>query len=709
SVRYRREKNPPETYINIHQDTVSADGNVYITWSGIDKWERTTKDGLQFSYKLNDEEWSPFTYKTGYTFTSLVSGNHTLQVRSKDKDSNIDTTPAEIRFIVLPPMWKHPWFISLFLFLLTIIVYQWIRIIKRKNRLANLNFELHDANSELEIKNTEIERQKERMLKQKDELYHLKLNFFTNISHEFRTPLTLIKGAVDNVKKSNYNIDITQKNIDVAERNSNILINLVSEILEFRKIETGNLKLKAQKVNLHDFLNEIALSFKELSSSKNISFDVELRDNCDIWLDMDKMTKIIYNLLSNAFKFTQSNGNVKLSAGSKAIPASSTLTNKYNILYNNKPLTEFIEIVIEDSGIGIQQSSLDKIFEDFYQEDNGYQHLGTGIGLALIKHNVLLHKADLHVTSRPGVGTRFTLHLHKGKEFLDKDEIAENEITIDQQLSQYQYSKSIIPEINNKMEIKEEENTKLLIVEDNNDLRCYLKDIFLNSYEVIEASNGLDGLKLANEHIPNLIISDIMMPKMDGNEMSAKIKSDINTCHIPIILLTAKTAPQNELEGLSTGADFYITKPFDKQTLEMQVNNMIRTQQKSVERIRKSNPFEINEVTVSNVDNEFIQSVMDIIKANKETENFGVENLAEELNMSRKNLYRKLKSLTGISPIEFIKNVRLGIATDLLQNTNLSISEIAYQSGFNNTTYLFKVFKEKFNCTPKEYRNRYKI
>ncbi|MCG8698766.1 MAG: response regulator, partial [Bacteroidales bacterium] len=490
------------------------------------------------------------------------------------------------------------------------------------------------------------------------------------------------------------------------QKNIEILLQLVNEIMDFRKLETGHAQLMAQEINLGVFVKEISDGFLSYASNKNIQFITQCDDDCFIWADNDKLSKIIYNILSNAFKFTPIEGRILVNVSSSSIAPNPAFLNKHTISSGNRLLTDYVEVMIEDSGIGISSDSIVDIFERYYQTDNASQHLGSGIGLALAKQLILLHKADVVVSSQKNKGTRFSIRFAKGNSHLTSNEM----LISNNEFPQTKY------ELKNEIDgiqtsINKEENfgghLHILVIEDNPDLRTYLKDIFSLNYKVFTAKDGQEGYDMALEYMPDIILSDVMMPRMNGIELCNKLKTDVNTSHIPIVLLTARSSVEHQQEGLQTGADAYIPKPFDESILKMQIDNLVSTRLKIIQKAQNSNSITSKELTTNQIDNNFINNTNEIIIRELSNNDFRLEDLAKEIGMSYKSFQRKLKAITGNTPGEFTRTIRLNAASELLLTTKLSISEIAFKTGFYDVSHFGKLFKERFEMSASHYRNKH--
>ncbi|MEO6454585.1 MAG: ATP-binding protein [Ginsengibacter sp.] len=514
------------------------------------------------------------------------------------------------------------------------------------------------------------------------EMDKIKSRFFANISHEFRTPLTLIQGPLqqieETVKGKEGSVDVPVRHIKTMRRNTDRLLELVNQLLDLSKLDSGKMKLQVVKGDMMQLLKVLTASFESMAERKGIHYHVHFPEQTQIvFFDKDKLEKIVSNLLTNAFKYTPEHGAVSV-----------------NVDIEDSRL----RFSVEDNGPGIPKKELDKIFDRFYQVE-GTEDKGSGIGLALVKELVDLYRGQISVSSEPGKGCRFKVSLP-----IDKILFKENELIY----GEWQAEKTFLNRSIEKEEtviIKEAMQSQLpllLIVEDNKDLRSFIKETVQQYYQVTEAGNGKEGLERAIAEVPDIIVSDVMMPEMDGFAMMQKLKKDERTSHIPVILLTAKAGQQHKLEGLETGADDYLTKPFDSKELLLRIQNLINQRKL----LRKKFAGEIllrpSEIAVTSADEMFLNKVLQAIEKNMSEEDFGVEDLAKEVTMSRSQLHRKLIALTGQAPSEMLRNTRLLRAKELLQKRAATPSEVAYQVGFNSHTYFSKCFKEEFGISPSE-------
>lgn len=531
--------------------------------------------------------------------------------------------------------------------------------------------------------------------KKQQEFVNLRSRFFANISHEFRTPLTLILGPLKDMLSSDREDDEHKRSYELMKRNGERLLDLVNQLLDLAKLESGNMPLKVRETAIGAFLNTLTASFTSLASFQNISFKTTIDPAIKLgWVDEDKLEKIVNNLLSNAFKFTPEKGVVQV----VAVPIINDGKAK-----NGK--NNYLKITVMDSGKGIPASELKKVFDRFYQVDDSVskERSGTGIGLALTKELVEVHHGEVFATSEAGKGSVFTVILPIDKECYNEDEVvAQDE----------QFIKVHKPIFNTKPEDVEAEINgapikkglpQLLVVEDNKDIRTYIKKQLQDEYSVTEAIHGEDGLKKAVKNIPDLIISDVMMPKVDGMELCAKLKQDERTSHIPIILLTAMASQTAKIKGIETGADDYIIKPFDREELRVRVKNLIAQRKQLRERYSRQVTLQPKDIAVTSTDERFLEKVIQILEEHLDDSAFSVADFGREIGMSRTQLFRKMQALTNQSASDFIRDFRLKRAAYLLKNKVGNVSEVAYQVGFGNLSYFAKCFKELFGKAPSEY------
>ncbi|MEL7532430.1 MAG: ATP-binding protein, partial [Bacteroidota bacterium] len=542
----------------------------------------------------------------------------------------------------------------------------------------------------IRIKEQEMELEQERIRKeqrQKEaeklrELDDMKTRFFTNISHEFRTPLTLILGQNEQVQSS-LEDPVLKNRLEMVGRNGHRLLDLVNQVLDVAKIEAGGMELNMGRLDAIPFLKHILYSFESMADEKkiNLLFESEL-SQLDTAFDSKKMERVIFNLLSNAMKFTPAEGSIKMSVQLQA---------------------QNLNISIADSGVGIKASQLAHIFDRFYQADSSESQAqpGTGIGLSLVKELVELHQGQIRVESELGQGTSFHIRLP-----IPEDLDAISATTLANQLNPAALPSKTIA--NTEAIVAENpEAEQILLIEDNPDIRAFVKEQIISfGYKVHEAENGRIGLERAKEHIPDLIISDIMMPELDGYGVAKGMKEDERTSHIPLILLTSKASEESKIQGLELGIDDYLLKPFNSRELEVRIANLIEQRKRLRERFSTATVIRPNEVSAVPIEQTFIKKVLEIIEANLTNEQFSVEVLSEEVGMSVNNLNRKLKALIDQTAGKLIRSMRLQRAADLLKQKAVNISDIAYDMGFSSPNHFTRSFKKQFGISPSEYQSQ---
>ncbi len=522
-----------------------------------------------------------------------------------------------------------------------------------------------------------------------EQLNRSKLEFFTNISHEFRTPLTLILGPLEKMIYEG-EIGTSLKNqLQLVAQNAFRLQRLVNQLLDFRKADSGSLTLQVAEGNFYEFLKEVKLSFESLAQEKSIGFEFKSSSNViKAYYDRDQFEKIIFNLLSNAFKYTPEEGEIEMQLIEKE---------------------ETLLIKVRNSGEGIKPADKDKIFQRFYSGNKTSS--GTGIGLSLCKSLVELHHGNISVDSVEDEFTQFEVSVPLGSEHFSEDEII-HDFKDSDYIENYkqQLSNETFEFPDNQLSENLKDMKCMLIVDDNDQVRAFIKSIFKGKYILLEAANGKEAFGLAKEEIPDLIISDVMMPIMDGIAFCNAIKSEVSTSHIPVLLLTARTSLIYNVEGLKNGADDYITKPFSVDVLRYKVQSILKTRERLIQIIQSNNDLiiEPKKVAASSVDRLFISHTLEIIEQNMSDSDYSVVKFGKDVGLSRMQLFRKLKALSGLSPNEYIRIMRVKRAAQLLLQGDLNITEITYQVGFTDPKYFRKCFKQQFNETPSSFRKNQK-
>ena len=522
-----------------------------------------------------------------------------------------------------------------------------------------------------------VAREKE-LLEERDQI---KSQFFANISHEFRTPLTLILGPIRQQLSKTQNPEDRQL-LEIAEHNAERQLKLVNDLLSLSKIEAGKSELSVQQVQLKPLLKGVLYAYESLAVQKEIQLQfATTEEEIDLYLDPEKFKVILYNLLSNAFKYVKSGDSIGIELSKKG---------------------KWIELIVRDTGAGIDPNNLPHIFDRFFQT-NFNEHEATGIGLALVKELIKLHQADIRVESKLGKGTSFHMKFLLGKAHFPKAAFTSNETAVSSTPGKpFIATTPKVPPIS-KPE-KDSILPRVLLIEDNPDVRYFIRQGLESDFEIMEAENGEVGLQKAFEEMPDLIISDVMMPVMDGYQVCKSLKTDIRTSHIPIILLTAKAAQEEKLEGLETGADDYLIKPFDTQELSVRVQNLIQLRQELRHRFATALYLKPSEIRTNSLDKDFLERALNVVEVNMANEDLTIDFLANELQVSRATLNRKLRALLDQSANDFIKSVRLQRAADLLKQEAGSVAEIAFLTGFSSTAYFVKTFGDYFGTTPGNYR-----
>lgn len=526
-----------------------------------------------------------------------------------------------------------------------------------------------------------------------EELNKVKLDFFTNISHELRTPLTLILGPLSKIMEEEKLNPASKKRLSGIEKNAKRLFRLINQLLEFRKIENGKEQLQVTQNDVRLIVEEVRDTFDSFSEAKDVEFKINIpQKETLVWYDANKVDKILINLLSNAFKFTDNGGIVELTIEVIKRDDRSKKDN-FDIL-----------IKVSDSGKGIKPEMIDKVFDRFFQiEDGKSKYQGSGIGLAYVRSLVLLHRGQIRVKSIPGKGTKFTVNIPASK----NDYVCEEIVDADVQVISNGRTRAIESDYDTEIKMNDSDGTThdpiILILEDNLELLDFMKEILEEKYQIYTANNGLEAIEKLKHFTPELIISDVMMPGMDGFEFTRKIKSDINTSHIPIILLTAKSGVDNRFQGLKTGADYYIEKPFYPNILEQNIENILQTRRKLIERFKNDAYVPMTEIVHSESDKIFMEKLTSTIKANISDPNMDVTFIIQKMGLSRSLLHLKLKGLVDCSTTEFIRSVRLKEAVKLISSGKCNISEAAYETGFSSPAYFTRRFKEHYGKSPREY------
>ncbi|WP_430931339.1 hybrid sensor histidine kinase/response regulator transcription factor [Saccharicrinis sp. 156] len=564
------------------------------------------------------------------------------------------------------------------------LFYYFIRINKKNHELAQKNDAIERQKKELEEKNNQILE----MNKEVEEATQAKLSFFTNISHEIRTPLTLIQASVNTMMDQFRQLHLPTsliKNLELIHRNSDRLLRIINQLMDFRKVELGKAGLSVSKINIVDDCENIYQSFIPLAKQKEINFSFDKDENrCDIWIDQDKIDKVLFNLLSNAFKFTPQNGVIVIR------------------LKTNFPDHVYVEV--SDSGPGIPEEKMKTVFEPFVQQ-NEHRSMGTGIGLSLSKGFVELHHGKIEINTSKEGGSIFKVTLPKGKEHFKEDQIIP--IREQEKTRSYDINSKNIQDSEPLISGESHKEHTVLVVEDDMELKQYLINLLNEHYYVKSAENGKQALEMIELENPDMIVTDLMMPEMDGLEMTQRIKSGLDTCHLPLIMLTAKSTQEQKIEGIETGADAYIEKPFSPEYLLVRIRRLLESRKTLQEYYQQHivSPKIANHNGQNSLDKKFLSGLIRNLESNYSNANFSVEEFGQQLGLSRIHLYRKVKALTGFTPSEYINKYRLRKSKEFLLNQETNISGVAMEVGFSSSAYFTKKFKEEFGVTPSQYLN----
>ncbi|WP_421898656.1 two-component regulator propeller domain-containing protein [Marinoscillum sp.] len=707
---------------------------------------------IRYAYILEgfEQEWNYVRSNRRYaSYTNLRPGSYTFKVKASGSDGEFSSEIRELSIHIAPPFWDTSWFRILCAMVLVGLIVGYIRLrtyslkrqklmleaqvkertekIKHQNEalskqavlLQESNSSLEDKQKLIEGQNHKLEVQNKEILSQRDELItlnekvklvsQLKLSFFTNISHEFRTPLTLIIGPVEKlIKEHDFNADV-KNTLAMVNRNAQRLLHLINQLMDFRKIEKGRMELKVTQGNVSEFCKNIFRAFHPLSEIKQVTFDYQEHDLPDeVWFDRGKLENILYNLLSNAFKYTPDGGKVKLEVKGMSFEDHRLGTRDHSAGQSKA----VISIRVTDSGIGISEENLPLIFKRFYriESEEALRVSGSGIGLALTEELIKTHHGDIFVESKLGSGSVFEVQFPCIKGAYEANEIAD---APQEGMNIFQHVEVLKSELLVN-DVSENENTHLspvikgaestvLVVEDNADLRKFIVHRLEKTYHVLEAGDGAKGIEKADKFNPDIVISDVMMPKVDGLELLTTLKNNLSTSHIPVILLTAKSSIENQIQGLQIGADDYLAKPFNFELLEAKIQNFIESRKKLRHLFLQSADFKVNEATTSTRDQKFLEQAIQTVESHMKNSEFGVKEFVEKMSISRSLLHKKLTHLTNQSAAEFINHLRMKNARHLLRQNQMNISEVAYAVGYNDPKYFTRLFSKHFGQSPKEF------
>lgn len=750
------------TKILINNEKNDKSGNIYLHRFNQNKEIRLRPSDQLLSLDFTAIEYSPrehnYRYRLKglndkwinlgeYSHISLINlphGKYTLELQSTNSDGLWTDNTHEIKVKVLPPLYKTPYFIVILMVVLLLSLYalhlhnvkgmkkrrQMLEkeVLRRTERINQQRNKLHKQNrillaqkDELTARNKKIIDSTERirlMTKKLHESDVMKIKFFTNISHEIRTPLTLVIGPLDQLIKKHSEAPEKERSTDIdylltMRHNAGKILRLFDQIITFRKMESGSLKLCKKRSNLPEFLNDIFFSFKDYAALQNIEMDFNDHTGGIVMdFDHEKTEKIFTNLLSNAIKFNKEHGKITVEVNTRL--EENKIAVKDGETHNYK-----VEIMVQDTGIGIRENVKDKIFDMFYQEEEPSVHpadKGVGIGLSLAKSLVEMHNGKITVHSTPGEGStfRFTLPIEATeaqsvKNLSLNQQNAGNPKGYIENSEKYVYQREqqsfpMLPKWPQKsVAAKDLHDKTLLVVEDNHDLCNYMANWLGEEFNILTARNGAEGLKIAEKNQPDLIITDIVMPVMGGLELLEKIKNNIETSHIPLILLSAKTSVEDKIEGMKLNADAYIAKPFHLQHLLFTVNSLMENRLLLQRKYRELFSFEPAETQTLTPDEKFLQRTKEVIEENISNPDFNINQLSKEVGVSRAGIYRKINALLNISVNTLIRNMRIRKAAKMLSTNSYYVNEIAFQVGFNDVQYFRKCFRKMYNMTPREY------
>lgn len=641
----------------------------------------TALENNQYAYKLEswDKDWNYAGSERKASYTNLSPGKYIFHVKASNNDGVWNDQGASMIIIITPPFWETWWFRALVIMTIATAVIVLYRF-KRKLELRKL------------------EEQK------KEEMHQVQLQFFTNISHEFRTPLSLILGPVEKLEKEDPNSP-HHHYYKVIYRNANRLMNLINELMDFRKSEAGVLKLHVMPGSISSFLQEIYEEFSELAVEKNIKFTITApQENRETWFDRQVLEKIAINLIGNSFKYTADGGAITVEVLDTMDHFKPSFENEL-IVKNDFAGKQYIYLRVADNGIGISKDSIAHLFERYYKINES--HMGSGIGLAFVKSLTFLHKGYIYVYSERNKGTEIIIAIPVSRDDYNKKEkwINNNREAGARLESIQSKSEHDLSPVTERIEEEPEPRSipHILVVDDNEELRIFLRESLSPAYHITEATDGQSGLIKAKEEFPDLIISDVMMPRMDGIEFCRQIKEVVETSHIPFLMLTAKDALESRIQGAESGADFYFAKPLSIQLLTLTIRNVLNQKQKLKERYLKDHYTEARDLVHTRKDKEFMDQLITIIESHLTNPEMDIDYICMQMGMSRTRLYQKIKHISGQSTGEFIRTIRFRKAAQLMTHHDISLAEVMYSVGIQTQSYFTKAFKKEFGKTPSQF------
>ena len=651
--------------------------NIAISYAALN-YVYPDQNSYSIRMKGYDDEWHDVGHRTSAYYTNLKPGHYVFEVRAANNDGVWSDEVRSLEIIVRPPVWAtwYAWVLYTVLFFGTIILIGYY-IIKKKALEERVRYQ--------------------RMEQERSEEFHrTKLQMFTNFAHELRTPLTLILSPLEELlHRTDFNNGVKNK-LSLIYNNSQRMLILVNQLMDLRKTQSGKMKLKVSNEDMCSFMQEMYCAFNQIAEGKDIKFTFETaEERLPAWFDKTVCDKMLFNLLSNAFKFTHPGDSVTMSLMRLDPSAAAAFRDRLENVVS--PDGKYVHISVSDTGCGIPSEELVRIFDPFYQVGDSCKEgatVGTGIGLSLTKMIVELHHGVIWADNNPGGGAVFHVVLPINRTAYTEDEFdaeAADRVVAD-----------VIP-ADTPEDIKLERRYTVLLVEDNEEVRAYVKDCLTPYFDVVEADNGETAFDLAIERYPDIVVSDIMMPRKNGLELCAQIKEDMRTEHIPVILMTARCMLMHIKEGFSSGADDYIVKPFSMDVLIYRMRNILSSREKLKKLYGKKFPLESMGIKVVSAEDKFTQKFFEVIEKNISNPDLNIDMICREVGLSRTNLYRKLKAITDLSPVELIRNKRLDVATRLLQESDYTVSEISTYVGFNSHAYFTQCFKAAYGCSPSEY------
>ena len=632
-----------------------------------------TPENNQYAYRLEglDKDWNYIGKENKAVYTSLAPGSYIFRVKASNNDGVWNESGTSLRIIITPPWWRTNWFIALLVVVVAGCLY-WVYRFRTAIRMREME------------------------ARKREEIRQVQMQFFTNVSHEFRTPLSLILGPLERIMKEHPQPALN-RHYQSMHRNAQRLLSLINELMDFGKLESGSLKLGVQRGNLDGFMDEIAEEFRDWAVQKEIDFTLGPAAGVGpVWFDRQVLEKIILNLLHNAFKYTNPGGRITL----EVLPSLDSFEPSFSgelVIRNEFRGGHYVYIRVADTGIGISAGSIHHLFERYYRITES--HLGSGVGLAFVKSLALLHKGDIFVYSEKDKGTEIIIGIPAAESDYRASERRDGAVEGGVRLESYGEAGASRRPAGEELPPVE----TILLVEDNEELRSFLRESLGSAYQVMVAADGREGLAMAQDISPSLIVSDVIMPNMDGFEFCRAVKSDIDTCHIPFIMLTARSAESAQVEGLGAGADYYFAKPLNMQLLLLTIRNRLEQDRRLKQRYKQDSHVEAMELVHSEKDKEFMGALLGVIDSHMANPEFDVDLLCQEMGMSRTKLYQKVKSISQQSIGDFIRTQRLRKALGIMTHEDVSLTEVMARIGIQTQSYFTKAFKKEFGKTPTQY------